>query len=263
MIMLFRILIILLIPNVMIAQTKGNITFGFEYQNVSSKMALMDAYLADTNIFSSSYYNDVQTNTLSNTHGIGFEIGYQPMRFQDFGIGINYQFSYINRTPRIQYPDPVYPSQNIDYKGKYHLKNESFSLNILSKTYFNKLFEFETNKSKLIKRTIIALELQLGIGHMRFREETAFEYPYPSYSQKHNRAAIGTRFLLGLILGYQFNEGSSVASINYKIGYQYFKSQTLMDKGDEIYYVNHDGEATPMHLDFSGLSMGVVIMLRK
>lgn len=261
--MFFRIIFILLLPNVIIAQTKGNITFGFEYQNVSSKMDLMDEYLADTNVFNSNYYNYPQTNTLSNTHGIGFEIDYQPISFQDFGIGINYQFSYINRTPRIQYPDPVFPSQNIDYNGRYHMKNEGISLNLLSKTYFNKLLDFETSKSKLIRRAILASEVQFGIGYMRFREETAFEYPSPSYNQQHNRTAIGTKFQLGLIIGYKLNEGSSVASINYKIGYQFYKSQALMNKGDEIYYVNHNGEATPMHLDFSGLSMGIVLILTK
>ncbi len=226
-------------------------------------MDMLDSYLADTNIFSSNYYGNPQTNTLSNSHGIGFEMGFQPLAFQDFGFGINYQFSYINRTPRIQYSDPIYISQYIDYKGRYHLLNEGVTMNITSRTYLNNLFDFETSKNKFIKRSILASEVLFGVGFTRLKDEIGFEYPYPSYLQQQNLADYSTKIQLSMLFGYELNEGSTLASINFKIGYQYFKSQKLRNKGNQVYNIYYKGGLKPMNLDFSGLTLGVVLMLRK
>ena len=261
--MRLSIVILLFLPQLLIAQTKGNISFGFEYSNVFSKMDMVDSYLADTSLFSSSFYDKPQTNTLSNTNGIGFEIGFQPTTFQDIAIGLNYQFSYINRTPRIQYADPVFPDQNIDYRGKYTLFNEAISLNLMSRTYFSNLLDFKNAKSDFLKKLIIASELSLGLGYSKLKSEIGFEYPTPTYLKQHNRSALASRMEFALILGYKLKEHLIISSLNFKIAYQYYKSQTLKNKGDEVYKIDFNGESKPMSLDFSGFSLGIVLMLRK
>jgi hypothetical protein len=260
---LHRTLVILVFPNLIFAQTKGNISFGFEYSNVFSKMDMVDSYLADTSLFSSSFYDKPQTNTLSNTNGIGFEIGFQPTTFQDIAIGLNYQFSYINRTPRIQYADPVFPDQNIDYKGKYTLFNDAISLNLMSRTYFSNLLDFKNKKSDFLKKMIIASELGFGLGFSKLKSEIGFEYPTPTYLKQHNRAALASRMELALIVGYKLKDRLIISSLNFKIAYQYYKSQSLKNKADEVYNIDFSGESKPICLDFSGMSLGVVLMLRK
>lgn len=64
--MLLSIVILLFLPQLLIAKTKGDISFGFEYSNIFSKMDMVDSYLTDTYLFSSSFYDKPQTNTLSN-----------------------------------------------------------------------------------------------------------------------------------------------------------------------------------------------------
>ena len=102
-------LFLFLFPLFVFAQSKNDIFFNFEYSLGSSKMGIMNEILADTSYFNSSKYETSPTNTLSNTQGFAFEVGFQPFRFQDFSFGINYSFCDIQRTPFRYVDDPLNP----------------------------------------------------------------------------------------------------------------------------------------------------------
>jgi len=257
------IIVLILMPNVVFSQSKGNLTFGLDYQHVYSKMELVDVYLADTNIFNSSFYGNPQKNTLSQTHSVGFELDYQPLAFQDFGLGFNYQFAYINRTPRTQYPDPIQPNQLLDFNGYYNLKADAYSVNLLSKTFFSKLLDFESSSSIFLKKMILATEFQLGVGLARLRDEIAFENPYTYSLQQHNRKSINLKGQASIIIGYPICEKSVFTSVNFKLGYQFFKTSTLKNNADEEYLVNDKNASKPLVLNFSGLALGVMLTFRK
>lgn len=252
------------VPLTVFSQQKNNLSFSIDYSLTSSKMGMVNDYLADTSSFSSYIYGKYPTNTLPKTQGIGFEIGYQPFKFQDFSLGMNYLFCGIKRVPLLKLEDPLDPSQIITYKGEYRLTLNAFNFLIGSKTYFNSLFHFEENSSKLLQHIILASEYKIGFGFSKLFHEEIYKYPEQIYlGETFFSSDLNGQF--NLVVGYKLNEGKIVSSINLKVGYQYYKTKVVRDHSENTfyYYYNTNPSSKPINLDFSGLNFGLQLTLRK
>lgn len=252
-------------PLTVFSQQKNNLSFSIDYSLTSSQMGMVKEYLADTNAFSSYIYDKYQTNTLSKTQGVGFEIGYQPLNFQDFTLGMNYLFCGIKRVPLFKMEDPLDPSQINIYKGEYRLTLNAFNFLLGSKTYLNSLFHFEEKSSKLLQHLILASEYKIGFGFSKFSLEETYKYPEQVYlAQSFFSSDLNGQF--NLVVGYKLNEGKIVSSINLKVGYQYYKTKVVRDHSENTfyyYYYNTSATSKPINLDFSGLNFGLQLTLRK
>lgn len=261
--MLLKVLpILFFLPMWVNSQKKEDISFSLEYSLSSSKMSMVREYLADTNYFNSYNFVNYPTNTLSKTQGIGFEIGFQPLNFQDLSIGINYNFCGLKRVPVLMIDNPQNPNQTLNYEGDYRLKISTFNFLLGSKTYFNKLFRFEDNNSQFSKRIILAAEYKLGFSVSKISQEQSFKNPYQYYlSQSYKSYDLNGQF--NLLFGYRLNEGSIISSINFIMGYLFFATETVKDKSTSTFNHIIEDESNPMKLDFSGLNFGIQLTLRK
>jgi hypothetical protein len=253
------------VPLTVFSQQKNNLSFSLDYSLTSSKMGMVKDYLADTNAFSSYIYDKYPTNTLSKTQGVGFEIGYQPFKFQDFTLGMNYLFCGIKRGPLFKMEDPMDPSQINIYKGEYRLTINAFNFLIGSKTYFNSLFHFEENSSKLLQRLILASEYKIGFGCSKLSLEETYKYPEQVYlAQSFFSSDLNGQF--NLLVGYKIIEGKIVSTINLKVGYQYYKTKEVRNHSENTFYYyfyNTSSTSKPINLDFSGFNFGLQLTLRK
>ena len=252
-------------PLTVFSQQKNNLSFSLDYSLTSSKMGMVKEYLADTNAFSSYMYDTYPTNTLPKTQGVGFEIGYQPFKFQDFTLGMDYLFSGIKRQLLSKIEDPMDPSQIITYKGEYRLSLSAFNFLIGSKTYFNSLFHFEENSSKLLQHLILASEYKIGFGFSKLFHEEFYKYPEQIYfGETFFSSDLNGQF--NFVVGYKLNQGKIISSINLKIGYQYYKTKVVRDHSENTFsfnYYNTTSTLRPINLDFSGFNFGLQLTLCK
>lgn len=260
--MYLKLLPLLLVTICVNAQKKREISFSTDYALISSKMGMVNEFLADTNYFNSYQYETYPTNTLSQTQGIGFEIGYQPLNFQDFSLGINYLFCGIKRVPALFIEDPINPSQTIIFTGEYRLKIDAYSILIGSRTYFNKLFHFEDKHSQIMQRLLVATEYKVGFGLSTYSQEITFMNPYTSYTVG-NFYSSDINGRINLLVGYELNKGKIVSSINFKLGYLFFKTAEVKNKAYNTFNDPANPLSRPMKLDFSGLNFGIQLTLRK
>lgn len=157
------------------------------------------------------------------------------------------------------------PSQIIIYKGEYRLTLNAFNFLIGSKTYFNSLFHFEENRSKLLQHLILASEYKIGFGFSKLSHEELYKYPEQTYLQEtYFSSDFNGQF--NLVVGYKLNEGKMVSSINLKVGYQYYKTKVVRDHSENTFsYFNNNTNSLsrPINLDFSGFIFGLQLTLRK
>jgi hypothetical protein len=255
-------LISLIFPLFVFAQSKNDIFFNFEYGVGISKMGIMNDILADTSYFNSSKYEISPTNTLASTQGFAFEVGYQPFRFQDISVGINYSFCDIQRTPFRYFDDPLNPGGHIKSNGVYHMKLSRLNISLNSQTHFEELFNFEQKTSPFIQRLKLAGAYQIGLGESLLIQEEYFQEPVPIYLPLLG-SALNFNGQVACLLGYQLNEGVIISSIQLKIGYNFNFSKDLKDAADKTLLYYQDLKPVPMKLDFSGLHFGLQLTLRK
>jgi hypothetical protein len=261
--MILRILLLLILPNTLFSQTTGEIMFSFGFGKIKSKMGIVNDYLLDQSYFSSDFYSKPQTNLLNSTNCYSFRIGYKPLKFQDFGFDLSYFYAEIERTPRIQYDNPFFPGQLLDYEGKFHLFTNSSNISFVTKTYFDQIFGFKKTSNPILNKITFASELKLGVGFSKLIEETGFQNLTPSYLQKKNLSSKDFISEFGFIIGYDLNKSTVISSLNLKIGYLFFKTKTLKDRINKEYQVEINGIQKPMRIDYSGLNIGIELTLRK
>lgn len=255
-------LLFFLFPLFVFAQSKNDIFFNFEYSLGSSKMGIMNEILADTSYFNSSKYETSPTNTLSNTQGFAFEVGFQPFRFQDFSFGINYSFCDIQRTPFRYFDDPSNPGASVKSNGVYQMKLSRMNISLNSQTHFDALLHFEQKTSPFIQRLKLASAYQIGLGKSFLTQEEYFQQPIPIYIPLRG-SALNLNGQVACLLGYQLNEEAIVSSIQLKVGYNFNFSKELKDAADNALIYYQDLKSVPMKLDFSGLYFGLQLTLRK
>lgn len=255
--------ILFFIPMLVISQNKENLSLSLDYSIGSLKMGMVRDYLADTNYFNSYSYLNYPTNTLSKSQSIGFEIGYQPMNFQDFSLGFNYLFCGIRRYPVLMVENPIMPGNTLNFEGEYNLSINATTIVFGSKTYFNKLFHFDGFSSKFMKRLLFATEYKLGFGLSKISLLEFYKNPYPGcITQSFNSYDMNGQ--INVLFGYKLNEGTLIYAINLKLGYLFYATSSVKDDANNpLDYYTTGNKPKPMNLDFSGLNFGIQLTLRK
>lgn len=244
-------------------QELNSLTFSFSSNFHQYKMEKLNDFLLDTNYYNSIYFNydSPPENTVNRGRSFKALISYQFLNFVDLGVYSSYQNGEITRYPRF---DMVLWSDTVSYAGEYNLKTSAFSFGINSTFYVNKLLKF-SEKSRALKRLLIGLEINGGIGYSKMVDLVSYD-GLTEFSL-YNYSATNFQSEVALNIGFIVTKSKIWSSIGIKGGYQFFKTSNVRNSyGDELYGTSASlsgGGGKTVNLDFSGYFFGFFVKIGK
>lgn len=258
-------IILSLVPMLIYAQEKNNLTFNVEYNRHQFAMEQINSYLSDTNYFSTNVFSGASANQVNRGNNFAMSISYQPNSIVDFGFYGSYQNSKLYRTPYFYEDlDPIWnPGQNIvTHEGDYEFSIESLCLGLTSTIFLNKILKFEQKNNNLLNRILLGVNFKGGIGFA----ETHEEYSYPTIPFMFSNGTYSAKSFhgqLGLRLGYIISKKSIFSAVGINIGYQFFKTPNIKNKIGQDIVESANYANVSANLDFSGLYGGLYLTIGK
>lgn len=223
---------------------KNKLSFDFGYGINSFSMKNLNQFYIDS--FAGNL-NLLETPIKKGFNGFT-SIKYQPTELFDVGFYGNYQFGETKNNLVTNITD--FTGQIIEtHNGTFQLKTEAIGVGITNSWYISHLLKFQEKESQFLQRFRIATELNLGVGFSRVTSDIQ----YPTYKQATFYEFFTSTDFQGQIalkFEYDYIKKPLVSTIGFKIGYQFFKTKTVIDRYNAEWIVL---DKYPINLGFSGL----------
>lgn len=238
------------------AQNKNKLSFEFGYG--LSSLAMND--------FNKNYIH----NSIHDFTGVVFQddikkgyhsflnLKYQPTELFDVGCYGNFQKGSTSAPLKIIFTDDY--GRPVDtIHGDLIVTTQAIGVGLTSNWYVSYLLGFHEAESKFLQHFKIATELSAGVGFSKVTGNNK----YPDYTLGSSFFQTTSKDFQGQIAlkcEYDYVTHPVFASIGFKVGYQYFKTNTLKTSNGQDWIVN--GEHS-IHLDFSGVFASIYLGVGK
>ena len=249
------ILIIFFAPIILSAQTDNKLSFDFGVGTNTYKMRDLNKYLLDS--FAIKYELFDKRIVKGNNYFIN--IKYQPHNIFDIGVFANYQLGFTKHIQIREYLNNEGIPVTLISHNK--LQTQAIGVGLTNSWYINYLLNFQNKKSKFLRNSKIATEINAGIGFTNVSlSYKSFTNDQPFFFQYYYFVSTDFQGHFAIKYEYDYIESPVIGTIGLKAGYQYFKTKTLKDKFGEEYVIagNHN-----INADFSGFFLSSYISFGK
>ncbi|MBW7868847.1 MAG: hypothetical protein H3C31_11025 [Brumimicrobium sp.] len=234
---------------------KDKFSFSFGYGVNTYSMGNINEFYIDS--FAAKPNVNMLNDNIKKGSQYQFSLSYQPNRHFDVGLYGSYQYGNSKSKPLMVETDNWgFPVK--EHKGTYELRTEAISAGISATWYIDGLLNWH-EKETTLNRFHFGVEVNGGVGFSRVVLD--MRYPtFPAVSSYDYFTSRDFQGQFGVKVEYDFTKSPIYTTLGIRLGYQYFKTQTVKGRlGEEWVALGK----YPINLDFSGFYFGVYLKIGK
>lgn len=230
------------------------ISFELGYNNQFVEMNKFNRFFIDSNFTKYSGIN----SPFRNTHNFNFAFKIRPRPIVDFGLSLEFQKGFKVGRPMLKTLD-----ENLDLvftEGYRKLSLKSYNFGIATTLYINRFFEFQ-NETNILNRFDFGIDLLFGYCLSIVTNEVHNTTVDPIYISEAEWFANDFHSKIGISVEYLLFSKTIFCSIGLRSGYQFLRTNTMVDRLDNYYVKMPYSE--PINLDLSGIYYGIYLKFGK
>ncbi|MCO5269637.1 MAG: hypothetical protein M9897_12165 [Brumimicrobium sp.] len=233
---------------------KDKLSFSFGYGVNTYSMGNINEFYIDS--FAAKPNVNMLNDNIKKGSQYQFSLLYQSNRHFDVGIYGSYQYGNSKSKPFVTEIDEWgFPIK--EHKGTFELRTEAISAGISATWYIDGLLKWH-EKETTLNRFHFGVEVNGGIGFSKVLIDMRFPtLPFASSYDYFTSRDFQGQF--GVKVEYDFTKSPIYTTLGIRLGYQYFKTNSVKDRLGEEWVVNK----YPINLDFSGFYFGVYLKIGK